>query len=171
MENKINILFVCLGNICRSPVAEGSFRHIVNQRGIGNYFYIDSAGTSSFHAGEPPNIHARQVAKKYGIILEGFSRGFQKSDFEKFQYIFAMDHNNHFDILAQTENEDHKKKVALFRQFDPTVQQSDKIPDVPDPYYGGVDGFDTVQNIALRTSENLLNWLISRHKIFGEMQS
>lgn len=159
--SKIRVLFVCLGNICRSPAAEGAFRKIVTEKKLIDQFYIDSAGTAGYHDGELAHPITRKVAKEYSIDLTHFSRKFIVNDFEKFDYIFAMDSFNYADIISMAKSPKDKEKVFLFRKFDPSVIGE---PDVPDPYSGGIDGFKNVQEICLRTSEELLNWILSNLK-------
>lgn len=130
------VLMVCLGNICRSPLAEG----ILQNKLPAEDFVVDSAGTGGWHAGESPDPRSIKTAKKYGIdISHQKARKFKKSDFEDFDFIFAMDHSNYRDILALAPNEKAKNKVKLILN-----EISPKNNDVPDPYYGGEDGFDKV---------------------------
>jgi len=159
-KKKIRILFVCHGNICRSPAAQGTLEKIIKDKGLEDKIEVDSAGTSSYHVGEKPHPFTRKAAEEYGIHINHIARQFSSEDFEHFDYIFAMDHYNYEDILKLAKNPEHKKKVHLFRKFDPTIKNTNSIPDVPDPYYGGYNGFQEVQKIILRTAENLLNSLI-----------
>ena len=149
----MRILFVCLGNICRSPLAEGVFRKLVASEGRSAEFEIDSAGTGGWHVGERPDGRMRQTASRHGVSLEDIrARKFKRSDLDDFDLILAMDRNNYQDILALARK-DQTDKVRLFRSFDPEIGGS---KDVPDPYYGGPDGFEHVFDIVERTSENLL---------------
>ncbi len=157
---KIRVLFVCLGNICRSPAAEGTFRHLVEEQGLADRFEIDSAGTGAYHTGEPPNANSRRAASRRGIQLGGRARQFKSRDFEKFEYIFTMDASNHRDVLALARSDAQREQVRMFRQFDPNAAGAKTVPDVPDPYYGGEAGFDNVQDIMLATSRDLLEWLL-----------
>jgi len=166
-RESISILFVCLGNICRSPAAEGNFRHLVEERGFAKNIRIDSAGTGAWHAGEPPNPNMRRAAAEAGVQLAGRARQFQQTDFEKFDYILAMDESNYADLLEQARTPQAGAKLYKFRVFDPeaglAAEASDTAPETPDPYYGGFEGFRQVQGIAQRTSAAFLDWLCERH--------
>lgn len=158
---KVRVLFVCLGNICRSPAAEGTFRHLVDQSGLADRFDIDSAGTAAYHTGEPPNAHSTRVAAGRGISLGGRARQFTRADFKRFDYILAMDRSNYGDMLALAHAPEERERVIMFRKFDPEPAQPER--DVPDPYYGGLAGFENVQDILLAAGENLLQWLVKKH--------
>jgi len=154
-DNPYKICFVCLGNICRSPTAEGIFQHLVNERGLDSYFYIDSAGTSAFHIGEPANSKSQKVANEHGVQLRSRARRFEADDLEEFDLILAMDHEN-FDNIKQLDSaNNYSEKIKLMREFDP--KPGDKA--VPDPYYGGMDGFQNVFDVLKRSSETLLDQL------------
>lgn len=155
----IGVLFVCLGNICRSPAAEGTFRHLIAAERLEHRFRVDSAGTSAFHIGEGANPNSQRAAKKYGIRLESRARQFVPADFAAFDYILAMDGQNYRDILAQAASPADRERVSLFRTFDPAAD-SGSSPDVPDPYYGGAAGFDKVQDIMNRTTRGLLDHIL-----------
>ncbi|GIX41414.1 MAG: protein-tyrosine-phosphatase [Leptospiraceae bacterium] len=159
-KKKVKILFVCHGNICRSPAAQGTLEKLIKDKGLENYIEVDSAGTSSYHVGEKPHAYTRKAAEEYGITINHIARQFKPEDFDTFDYIFAMDHYNYEDILRLAKKPEHQKKVHLFREFDPAITDKNHIPDVPDPYYGGYNGFQEVQKIILRTAENLLNYII-----------
>lgn len=159
-KEPLRVLFVCHGNICRSPAAEGAFKHLIRERGLQSRFIVDSAGTSSFHVGERPHPDTRRAAREMGIELDSLARQFRVEDFDRFDWIFAMDHNNLSDLLSMARNDADRKKVMLFRTFDPQ-RESDPVPDVPDPYYGGYSGFREVQQIVMRTAEKLLDFLLS----------
>lgn len=156
-NNPFKLLFVCLGNICRSPTAEGIFSHKVKEKGYENYFYIDSAGTAAYHVGEPANSKSQATANKHGIHLPSKARKFEYADLEEFDLILAMDSENFRNILNLDTKGQYKDKVRMMREFDP---QPD-MKDVPDPYYGGMDGFENVFKILERSSEQLLNDLIN----------
>ncbi|MCE9502024.1 MAG: low molecular weight phosphotyrosine protein phosphatase [Leptospira sp.] len=157
---RIRVLFVCLGNICRSPAAEGAFKHIVNSSKLGEMFEIDSAGTGDYHIGELPHEITRGVARKRGIVLDHKARQFRSSDFSRFDYIIVMDDSNYRNVIALASDETEKDKVVKFRQFE---RESSGTPDVPDPYFGGLEGFENVQDIVLRSSEGLLDWIQKKH--------
>lgn len=131
------IVMVCLGNICRSPLAEG----ILQSKLASDKFYVDSAGTAGYHVGELPDRRSIEVAKKYGIdITNQRSRKFIKEDFDKFDVIFAMDQSNYDDIIAMSENNTQREKVKMIlNELYPKENMS-----VPDPYYGGDQGFENV---------------------------
>lgn len=150
----MKILFVCLGNICRSPMAEGVFKQLVEKEGLADKITIDSAGTSRYHIGSLPDERMRQVALNYGIQLTHKARQLSFGDFYDFHYIVAMDRANLKDIISEKPvNDDHRAKIALMRQYDP---QADEL-DVPDPYYGGVEGFENVYQMLHRSCQNLLS--------------
>lgn len=132
-----NIVMVCLGNICRSPLAEG----ILQSKLASDKFYVDSAGTAGYHVGELPDRRSIEVAKKYGIdITNQRSRKFIKEDFDKFDVIFAMDKSNYDDIITMSENNTQREKVKMIlNELYPKENMS-----VPDPYYGGDQGFENV---------------------------
>ncbi|MFT0157079.1 low molecular weight protein-tyrosine-phosphatase [Tenacibaculum ascidiaceicola] len=131
------ILMVCLGNICRSPLAEG----ILQSKLSSGNFAVDSAGTAGYHVGELPDGRSIEVARKYGIdITNQRSRKFVKADFDKFDIIFTMDQSNYGDIVAMSENEEqHEKVKMILNELHPNENRS-----VPDPYYGGDQGFENV---------------------------
>ena len=143
------VLFVCLGNICRSPTAEGVFRKLVEDAGLRDEFYIDSAGTGGWHVGDPPDRRMRAAAKKRGYQLDSVARQVEPGDFEKFDHIVAMDRSNYEDLLAICPKE-HQHKIVLLRDWD------QERGDVPDPYYGAADGFDLVIDIVERSCRKLL---------------
>lgn len=154
-DNPFKIVFVCLGNICRSPTAEGVMQHLVNQRSLQPYFYIDSAGTSAYHIGEPANSKSQKTANGHGITLKSRARRFETYDLEEFDMILAMDKENYENLQRMDENGLHSDKIKMFREYDPKPEGNE----VPDPYFGGIDGFQHVFEIVLRTCENLLDEL------------
>jgi protein-tyrosine phosphatase len=154
-ETPMRICFVCLGNICRSPTAEGIFQHMVYERGLQDRFFIDSAGTSAWHVGEPANSKSQQIANKHGVKLLSRARAFDARDLEEFDLILAMDKQNHEDILSLDPRGSYQHKVRMMRDFDP--QPDD--PSVPDPYFGGMDGFQNVFDVLHRSSARLLDLL------------
>lgn len=154
-EDPYKLCFVCLGNICRSPTAEGVFQHLVNERGLSSYFYIDSAGTGAYHVGEGANSISQKTANEHGIELKSRARKFEPEDLREFDLILAMDHEN-FDNLQKLDvRNEYSGKLFLMREFDP--QPETKA--VPDPYYGGIDGFKHVFDIVYRSCEGLLDKL------------
>lgn len=163
-NRKIGVLFVCLGNICRSPAAEGNFRYFLEKENILPLFDVDSAGTSAYHAGEPANSKMRSAAARDGVELNSISRQLEPADFRRFDYILAMDHENYRDIMGMAHSDADRKKVILFRRFDPQNNE-ERIPDVPDPYYGGISGFERVQEMMFRTSAEFVSWLKKEHDL------
>ena len=142
------ILVVCLGNICRSPLAHG----ILESKLPKDTFYIDSAGTAAYHIGNPPDHRSIKIAKTYGIDISGQSaRQFKVSDFESFDYIYAMDSSNYNNIISLARNNDDIGKVKLFLEENNSV--SDK--NVPDPYYGDMNDFEYVFDLLEATSKIL----------------
>lgn len=154
-ENPYKICFVCLGNICRSPTAEGIMQHKVNEKSLQSYFYIDSAGTAAYHVGERANATSRQIAEGHGVDLLSRARQFTYHDFKEFDLILAMDQSNYTNIMALDPEQEEIKKVMLMRAFD----NNHKNEDVPDPYYGGLAGFEHVFEMLERSVEELISQL------------
>lgn len=155
----MRILFVCLGNICRSPTAEGVVRRRVDERGLADVVTLDSAGTGGWHVGAPPDRRATAAAAARGTTLSGAARQFDPArDFADFDLILAMDEENRRDLLALAPPDDHdaRSKVRLFRSFDPDAVASGDL-EVPDPYYGGDDGFERVLDLVERAADGLLD--------------
>ena len=154
IKEKKSVLFVCMGNICRSPTAEGVFRHHVDERGLGDRIVADSAGTHAYHIGEPPDRRAFAAAERRGISLAKIrARRVSDRDFEEFDYIIAMDEDNQGHLLEQAP-EEHRSKVQLFLSF-AAVDETE----VPDPYYGGAAGFERVLDLVEEASRGLLETL------------
>ena len=152
----ISVLFVCLGNICRSPAAEGIFTAITTQKGWQKYFIIDSAGTSGYHLGQPADHRMREHAQKRGYQLLSRSRPFRHpEDFEQFDYILAMDNSNYQNLTALTSRSEHLKKIYKMMSFAPGMPEKE----VPDPYYGGKQGFERVLDILEESCKNFLKKL------------
>jgi protein-tyrosine phosphatase len=154
-EDPFKICFVCLGNICRSPTAEGILQHLVNERTLQSYFEIDSAGTSDYHRGESANAHSQRTANQHGLTLHSISRPFKTADLDYFDLILAMDRTNLANIRKLDITGRYDEKLKLLREFDPDAEDND----VPDPYAGGLQGFENVFTILKRSCENLLNEL------------
>ncbi|MFO7178680.1 MAG: low molecular weight protein-tyrosine-phosphatase [Pseudomonadota bacterium] len=155
----VSVCFVCLGNICRSPTAEGVFRHIVRRAGLEHAFFIDSAGTAAYHAGEPPDVRASAAAKRRGIELSGRARRFEDVDFERFDYVLAMDLEN-LRSLQRRAPKRARCRIALLRSFDPSAEPNAAVPD---PYYGGDEGFEHVLDLCLSACEGLLAHIRREH--------
>jgi protein-tyrosine phosphatase len=151
------ILFVCLGNICRSPTAEGVMRSVVREEGLEDRIEIDSAGTGNWHVGSPPDERATEAAARRGIELDGAARQFTAADFERYDLILAMDESNRRELLRLAPDEDGRAKVRMFREFDPASDGGDL--DVPDPYYGGEQGFEDVLDLVGAAAHGLLDSL------------
>jgi len=153
-ETKISILFVCMGNICRSPTAEGVLRHFARESGLAERLTVDSAGTHAYHVGEPPDRRAVAAAERRGVLLSDIrARRVSDDDFERFDYIIAMDEDNRRRLLEQAP-EEHHHKVHLFLSF-AAVSETE----VPDPYYGGGAGFERVLDLVELASRGLLETL------------
>ena len=153
---KISVLFVCLGNICRSPLAEGVFRYLVEDQGLTNQFLIDSAGTGSWHVGERPDGRAALVAEQHGINLDSRARQIQDEDFSRFDYIIAMDREN-LGVLSKLKAEmNSDTQITLLRSPDPNGCAEDEVPD---PYYGGASGFENVYQLVKQSCKGLLQQL------------
>ncbi|MFD2531325.1 low molecular weight protein-tyrosine-phosphatase [Gracilimonas halophila] len=156
-EDPYKLVFVCLGNICRSPTAEGLFIHKVNQKGLDNYFYIDSAGTAAYHVGESANSKSQATANKHGVHLPSKARKFEYADLEEFDLILAMDSENLSNIKELDRKNKFSEKIKMMREFDPEPGNGE----VPDPYYGGQEGFENVFRVLDRSTQALLNELNS----------
>lgn len=156
--SKTRILFVCLGNICRSPMAEGAFRHLVRAQGVEHLIDIDSAGTGAWHFGEAPDPRAVRASRLRGIDISALSaRKVLVEDFEQYDLLLAMDQQNHMHLM-QMAPPHHKHKVRLLLEFVP--QQPER--EVPDPYYGGEGGFEHVLDLVEAASRGLLQELHRR---------
>lgn len=153
---RIGISFVCMGNICRSPTAEAIMRHLVREAGLEAKIEIDSAGTGSWHVGEDRDRRSRAVAKRRGMPIEGPARQFQREDFDRFDLILALDEENARDLRRLATSDQDRRKVHLLREFDPAAPAG---ASVPDPYYGGPEGFDEVFDICLSACRGLLDYL------------
>ncbi|KAB8335120.1 low molecular weight phosphotyrosine protein phosphatase [Scytonema tolypothrichoides VB-61278] len=152
------LLFVCLGNICRSPAAENIMNSLISQAGLSERIVCDSAGTSSYHIGSPPDSRMSSAAlQKLQIKLLGKARQFQKSDFENFDLILAMDQENYQDILSLDPTGKYRHKVHLICDF----CSRHNLKEVPDPYYGGAEGFNRVIDLLVDGCEGLLKHIPS----------
>ena len=158
----VRVCFVCLGNICRSPTAEGIMRHIVREAGLGDHIEIDSAGTGGWHVGERPDRRARSTAKRRGINLTSTARQFRPDDFERFDYIVAMDRDNLSTLRELAVGPKDAAKLSLLRAHD---RHAPAEADVPDPYYGGPRGFDEVFDICESACAGLLERIRRDHAL------
>jgi protein-tyrosine phosphatase len=154
----MRLLFVCLGNICRSPSAENIMNHLVKKAGLEGKITCDSAGTAGYHTGAAPDRRMGVAARKQGIELKGQARQFQPEDLEEFDLILAMDRDNYRDILASDRAGQYTHKVKMMGDY--ATHHPDK--EVPDPYYGGDQGFDYVIELLLDTCEGLLKEITSQ---------
>jgi len=146
---QIKVLFVCMGNICRSPTAEGVFNKVIQDMGKADHFLVDSAGTHAYHIGEPSDPRSQQTARGRGIDLSRIrARKVASADFEYFDHILAMDSDN-YHILMSTSPDEHQHKVNLFLDY----ATDSKEQDVPDPYYGGPNGFEHVFDLVEEASK------------------
>ncbi len=151
---KIKLLFVCLGNICRSPSAENLMRHLIEKEGLSEQFELDSAGTCNYHIGSIPDSRMRVAAKKRGIELKGKARQIEEIDLEYYDLILAMDKSNYQDILALDRQGKYHHKIKLMCDFATEYTDSE----VPDPYYGGELGFDYVIDLLLDSCQGLVEY-------------
>lgn len=152
------ILFVCMGNICRSPTAEGVFRKLVQERAPHLQVEIDSAGTHAYHVGEPPDRRAIAAAARRGIDLSGLrARVVDEADFAGFDLLVAMDQLNR-EVLLDRSPDEYRDRIRLMLEFIPTAD----VEDVPDPYYGGPVGFEHVLDLVEEASKGLLDELLAR---------
>jgi protein-tyrosine phosphatase len=157
----VKVLFVCMGNICRSPTAQGVFEALVSREGLLGHIQVDSAGTHAYHVGEPPDPRAQQAASRRGLDLSvQRARKVRPEDFLEFDYVLAMDRRNYED-LKEICHPDYEDRLRLFLEFAPQVE----VPDVPDPYYGGVQGFERVLDLIEQAADGLLAELRSRHRL------
>jgi protein-tyrosine phosphatase len=151
----VRILFVCMGNICRSPTAEGVMRRLVTDAGLDDVIEIDSAGTGGWHAGEPPDARAATAARRRGVTLEGGARQVRPEDFDRFDLIVAMDRGNLRELRALAPGDGAREKLRLL-----VAGQ-----DVPDPYYGGDRGFETVLDMVEAACRELLDELRAADRV------
>lgn len=155
---KKRILFVCLGNICRSPAAEGIMRALVEEHGLDDEIYIDSAGIGSWHVGEQPDRRMRKHAAQRGYDLSPLrARQFQSDDFEKFDWIVVMDEENYHDVMRKAPSiPSHNKQAQVVRMKD-FFNRFKGYDYVPDPYYGGADGFELALDMIEDGCKEMLN--------------
>jgi protein-tyrosine phosphatase len=152
-EPRTRLLFVCLGNICRSPTAEGVMRALVEQEGLAGSVEVESAGTGTWHVGSPPDARATEAARARGVALEGRARQVREQDFVDFDLLLAMDRENLSELQRLAGSDGERAKVRLLREFDPA---SAGDLDVPDPYYAAAGGFDEVFELVHTACEGLL---------------
>jgi protein-tyrosine phosphatase len=151
----MRLLFVCMGNICRSPTAEAVMRALVAREGLEGEIAIDSAGTGSWHVGDPPDARSTEAAARRGIVMEGAARQVTEADFEAYDLLLAADEQNVAALRALAPDDEAAAKVKLLRAFDPEAAAAGDL-EVPDPYYGGPDGFEHVLDLVQAACEGLL---------------
>lgn len=157
---KIGVLFVCMGNICRSPTAEGVFRHLLEQENLGPFFKVDSAGTHGYHAGAPPDRRATQAAHRRNIDLTLLkARRFGERDFAEFDFVLAMDKEN-YRFLEEMCPSQYQERLKLFLSLAPELKEDE----VPDPYYGSMNGFEHVLDLIETGSQALLKAIRAHYK-------
>lgn len=156
-KEKVNVLFVCLGNICRSPAAQGVMQRMIDERGLGDRFYLDSAGTYGGHAGELPDRRMRVHAQRRGYNLTHRSRRVTGQDFEDFDVIVAMDSSNRYNLQEMVASVEEAGKIIMMGDYIRHYQHYDHIPD---PYYEGAEGFELVLNLLEDACEALLEELV-----------
>lgn len=152
------LLFVCLGNICRSPSAENIMNHLIEQRGLQDKIICDSAGTSSYHIGSPPDRRMTAAANQRGIKMQGRARQFTRNDFDEFDLILAMDRDNYEGIVYLDGGHKYRDKVKLMCDF----CRTHSLEEVPDPYYGGPEGFNQVIDLLFDACEGLLDYVVQQ---------
>ncbi|MFT7414208.1 MAG: protein-tyrosine phosphatase [Methylophagaceae bacterium] len=156
--NQIKVLFVCMGNICRSPTAEGVFNKVIDDMGTASRFIVDSAGTHAYHIGEQSDARSQQMARSRGIDLSKIrARKVIQSDFEIFDHILAMDSNN-YQMLIDASPSEYHHKIKLFLDYAPERKEKD----VPDPYFGGQNGFTHVFDLVEDASKGFYNKVINQ---------
>lgn len=157
----VKVLFVCMGNICRSPTAQGVLAELLRREGLADRVHVDSAGTHAYHTGSAPDARAQAAARRRGIDLgPQTARQVQREDFEHFDYILAMDREN-LALLMEMCPERFGHKVGLLLDYAPHLG----IEEVPDPYYGGSAGFDRVLDMVLEAAEGLVREIRARHSL------
>jgi protein-tyrosine phosphatase len=154
----VRLLFVCMGNICRSPTAEAVMRSLVEREGLDGAIEIDSAGTGSWHVGDPPDRRSTAAAKARGITMVGAARQVTVADFDAYDLLLAADGQNVAALRALAPDEETAAKVVLLREYDEAAAAAGDL-DVPDPYYGGTDGFDHVLDLVDAACRGLLDRL------------
>lgn len=158
---KVSVLFVCMGNICRSPTAEAVFRHLVEQAGLADKIRTDSAGTHDYHVGDPPDARTQRAARQRGYDMSALrGRRVEAGDFGRFDYVLAMDNLN-LVTLERLRPDDAPSHLGLFLDF----AERHKEYEVPDPYYGGADGFEQVLDMAEDAAAGLLRHIREKHLV------
>ena len=156
----IRILFVCLGNICRSPAAESVFNGLIKAQGYNDRFVVESAGTGGWHIGQEPDARMRRQGEKRGLVFATLGQQLGKKDFAKFDYIVTMDDSNFRDAVLLAGSDEGQKKVIKLAAF----HSAGPVNEVPDPYYGGVEGFDLVLDILEDACANFLRHILDHQE-------
>lgn len=163
LSNMIKVLFVCLGNICRSPLAEAIFNQKIKELGMEQKFHSDSAGTSDYHIGELPDERTLSCARKYNLSINHRGRQVNRTDFRDFDYIVAMDKNNIQDLNQMKEFfRFHEKDIYLLRDF----AKVSKGMSVPDPYYGGAERFEEIYEILVEAIDGFIDFIKITHQVY-----
>lgn len=156
-KTPIRILFVCLGNICRSPAAESVFNNLIKAQNLSDHFVVESAGTGGWHIGQEPDARMRRQGEKRGLVFATLGQQLGKKDFARFDFIVTMDDSNYLDALQLAGSDEERKKVVKLASF----HSSGKVDKVPDPYFGGVEGFDLVLDILEDSCANFLRHVLN----------
>ena len=158
----VAVSFVCMGNICRSPTAEAIMRHLVREAGLSSAITADSAGTGAWHVGEDRDRRSRAVAHQRGMPITGPARQFGRGDFDRFDLVLALDEDNARELRRLAPTDEARAKIHFLRAFDPDAEPG---AEVPDPYYGGPDGFELVFDLCLAACRGLLDHLRKVHAL------
>jgi protein-tyrosine phosphatase len=159
MKEKVKVLFVCMGNICRSPTAHGVFRQLVREAGLEDRIKVDSAGTHAYHVGNPPDPRAQAAARRRGVELDDLrARQARPQDFLEYDYVLAMDQDNYQGLSAICPR-GQERRIGLFLDYAPQL----RVREVPDPYYGGPQGFERVFDLVEAAARGLLEDIRRRH--------
>jgi protein-tyrosine phosphatase len=160
----IHVCFVCLGNICRSPTAEGIMQWLVAEAGLDDHIVVDSAGTAAYHVGERADARSRETAARRGVELRSRGRQFEADDFARFDYVLAMDHENLAHLHDFAPDAESRAKAVLLRTYEGEAFADESVPD---PYYGGARGFEDVFEICERACRGLLEHIRRAHGLGG----
>lgn len=158
----LKTLFVCLGNICRSPLAHGILQDYINTRGYADKILVNSSGTSAFHVGSHPDTRSINIAKKHNIVLNNKARQLSANDLDEYDYILVMDHLNYEDVLSFAKTKEQRSKVLMLRSFD---DEAHGVFDVPDPYYGVEADFEEVFAICKRSIHGFIEFLKAQNQL------
>jgi len=164
MSEQTGVLFVCLGNICRSPLAEAVFRDLAERDGVAGRFVIESAGTSNYHIGEQPDSRTVETAARRGVRMSHEARQITAEDLDRFDYVVAMDAGNFGRIRKLAGGAERRSELRFLRSFDASAAAVDDL-EVPDPYFGGADGFDDVHDMVERACRGLLDHIMTERPL------